>query len=158
MIERLSTYWKALWWRLSDWAERLSAWLHPGYRIAPLTAERYERFMSFWQDLGFREAYDSMQEEAVGDGMDGAAIPDLNGGEAEVDQEAAKKIRRRFEQEGRLRQLVTILLDVPEDRAGEVPLDLVETVLADFILACAQHRARLLGMQSATESTSEAQA
>jgi hypothetical protein len=156
MIERLSTYWEAFWWRLSDWAERLSTWLHPGYRIAPLTPERYERFMSFWQDLGFREAYESTQEEAMGDGMDGAAIPDMSSGEPEVSDEAAERIRRRFEKEGRLTELATILFDVPDRKAGEVPLDLVEAVLADFILACARHRARLLGMQSGTASSSAA--
>jgi len=63
-------------------------------------------------------------------------------------------IRRRFEEEGRLTDLVQIMLDVTERQAQDVPLDVVEAVLADFIIACATHRSKLLGMQSATASTS----
>jgi len=153
MIEHLEAYWERMWWRLSDAAERLSAWLHPGYRIAPITPARYERFMAFWQDLGFAEAYESTQAGTVGDGLDGAAIP-MQGEDTEVGEEEAEKIRRRFEEEGKLTELVQIILDVPEGRAQHVPLKVVEGVLANFIVACAEHRARLLGMQSATTSTS----
>jgi hypothetical protein len=153
MIDRFKTYWERMCWRLSDAAERLSAWLHPGYRISPITPARYERFMAFWRELGFADAWDSTESERVGDGMDGAAIP-MQGKDTEVPEEKAEMIRRRFEEEGRLTELVQIMLDVTERQARDVPLDVVESVLADFIIACATHRSKLLGMQSATTSTS----
>jgi len=153
MIDHMKGYWERMWWRLSDAAERLSAWLHPGYRIAPITPKRYERFMAFWRDLGFAEAWNAVESDQVGDGMDGAAIP-LKGSNTRVPKEKAEMIRRRFEEEGRLTDLVQIMLDVTERQAQHVPLDVVEAVLADFIIACVTHRARLLGMQSATASTS----
>jgi len=156
MISRVKDWIDRGRWRLSEWPERLSTWVHPGYRIAPLTTERVERFHAFWQDLGMAEAYESTgeNEDDIGPQSLAAAAGVEDAGDPTISDEAAKRIRTRFVEAGRLTELNQILFDVPEGRAGQIPTDVVEVVLGNFIAAYVTHRARLLGMQSATESSS----
>jgi hypothetical protein len=166
MIEAFKDLWRRFWWRLSDWAEQLSVWLHPGFRVPALTTRRVERFHAFWKDLGFAEAHDSATGRGE-NGQPGTAVEDGPMGLAEaadaledengkISEEAAETIRKRFVEAGRLTELNTILFEVSEERAAEIPTKLVEAVLADFIIAYVKHKAALLGARSATTSSSKA--
>jgi len=161
-MNTLRDYTDPVWRRLSAWAERLSTWLHPGWRIAPLTTGRVMRFHHFLKDCGFDDAYEALgASEPAGSAPSGLAelADQMEGGpEADVDPDKARDVagslRSGIIEEGRLVELNQILFDVSETEARKIPTDMVEVVLADFLIAWLRHLSALMGTASATKSTS----
>ena len=163
MMDTIATWWHAACRRLSGWAEQLSAWLHPGWRIAPLTTGRVMEFHDFLRDAGFDDTY-----EALGAGAEGAApggspaglgalADEMQGGpDSAVDDKTAREVagqlRARIIEEGRLVELNQILFDVSEAEAREIPTDVVEAVFANFLIGWLRHLTQLMGTAGATTS------
>lgn len=157
----LSDAWEEMWRRLSEWAERLSAWLHPGWRIAPLTTGRVMYFHDFLRDAGFEDAYEVMGAATGEAGSAPSGLSELAdqmqaGADTDVDPEKARevagKLRVKIIEEGRLVELNQILFDVSEQEAREIPTDVVEAVFGNFLIAWLRHLTTLMGTASATTS------
>lgn len=160
-MQMLSDAWEETRRRLSGWAERLSAWLHPGWKIAPLTTGRVMDFHDFLRDAGFEDAYEAMGASAGEAGSAPSGLSELAdqmqaGAQADVDPEKARevagKLRVKIIEEGRLVELNQILFDVGPQEAREIPTDVVEAVFANFLIGWLRHLTTLMGTASATTS------
>jgi len=159
-MDTIKKLWRQLLKRLSDAAERLSAWLHPGWRIAPLTTGRVVRFHDFLREAGFEAAYDGLSSGAdagaapsglseLADQMQAGADQDVA---PEKAKEVASRLRRKLIDDGQLVELNQILFDVSEREARKIPTDVVEVCFANFLVGWLRHLTRLMGTASGTTS------
>lgn len=163
MMDTFRDVWRGLFRRLSGWAERLSAWLHPGWRVAPLTTGRVMEFHDFLRDCGFEAAWDAAESpSANGQALGGPAglgvLADQmeEGPSQDVDPDKAKEVAARLRQalieKGKLVELNQILFDVSEQEVRQIPTAVVEATFATFLIGWLRHLTRLMGTASATTS------
>ena len=157
----MTELWRSILKRLSGWAEQLSAWLHPGWRMARLTTGRVVEFHDFLRDAGFEEAYDALGDTETDAGAAPAGLSELadqmqGGASTDVDPDTARavasKLRERLIEDAELVRLNQIIFEVSETEAKRIPTDVVEVVFANFLVAWLRHLTRLTGTASATAS------
>jgi len=133
------------------------------YPTAPVTTERVERFMALMCRFGMDGLLDQVMAAAAPAVQPGQRSTGLNPPTAQdaVDVKLNVDlggILRQLASGGAMRELAAIVIDVPEEEAGAVPMALVLDAVAPFGQAWQRLMSTLLsfGMNSASTETATA--
>jgi len=163
----MTAYLKTFRRRLGRWLHALAGRVDPGWSLpARYTAEHVMRYHELMIDTGLADAYDQAEPVPAGGGQGNGHPSAPPGGvrhqaaeamgEAQkqakqgqgISREQAQKIREAFI--GEIERLNLIILDIDEDQASDIPIDVTLQALQHFVPVYAAATAALIGTGNGT--------